>query len=313
MGGKWDSALKQLIKINPQHFISWLIEGAEYIGELSPHLNRSLDMDALHEVSANGKRFAVHIEFQRRTDTDMAKRVWEYNVLATRFLDYDVVSYVIYLKEDGTVASSPYIRSHPIDDSELHRFYFINVKLWEIPVELFKGTELVALLPLVPLTQNGATHRIIEETVTDIERLVENETTKNELVSLTLTLASLAFLGDKQEQDWLIRRFRMQHDLLHDTPIYQLILEEGREEGIQQGIQQGIQLAHQQKIQEQRNIVQRIVQTKFPKIARISIDKTNEMVDEKKLQDLIVYVSIAQNEEDARQYLLEIDTPETSD
>ena len=39
MAGKWDSTLKQLIKINPQHFISWLLEGAEYIGELSPQLH----------------------------------------------------------------------------------------------------------------------------------------------------------------------------------------------------------------------------------------------------------------------------------
>ncbi len=303
MAGKWDSTLKQLIKINPQHFISWLVEGAQYIGELSPHLNRSLDMDALHEVAVNGKHFAVHIEFQRRADADMAKRVWEYNVLATRFLDFSVVSFVIYLKEDGIAASSPYIREHPIDGSELHRFNFTNIKLWEIPVELFKGTELVALLPLVPLTQNGATHEIIEETVNDIERLVEDETVKNELVSLTLTLASLAFLGEKKEQDWLVRRFRMQHDLLHDTPIYQLILEEGREEGIQQGLQQ----AHQKEIQEQRIIVQRVVQTKFPKIARLAIDKTDTIVDEKKLQDLIVYMSIAQTEADARQYLLDID------
>ncbi len=198
----------------------------------------------------------------------------------------------------------------------LHCFNFTNVKLWEIPVELFKGTELVALLPLVPLTQNGATHEIIVETVNDIERLVENETVKNELVSLTLTLASLAFLGEKKEQDWLVRRFRMQHDLLHDTPIYQLILEEGREEGIQQGLQQGIeqtlQQTLQQKLQDQRIIVQRIIQTKFPKIARLAIDKTDTIADEKKLQDLIVYMGIAQTETDARQYLLDIDKQDTN-
>ncbi len=264
-------------------------------------------MDALHEVSANGKRFAVHIEFQRRADVDMAKRVWEYNVLASSVLDYAVVSFVIYLKEDGMIASSPYIKRHPIDGTEIHRFNFTNIKLWETPVEILKHTELVALLPLVPLTQNGATHEVIEETVSDIEQTVADETVKNELVSLTLTLASLAFLGKKEEQDWLIRRFRMQHDLLHDTPIYQLILEEGREEGIQQGTEQAFQQALQKKIQDQRVLVQRIVQTKFPKIARLAIEKTDMIADEKKLQDLNVYMSIAQTEADARQYLLDID------
>lgn len=103
----------------------------------------------------------------------------------------------------------------------------------------------------------------------------------------------------------------MQHDILWDTPIYQLILEEGREEGIQQGIQQGVEQAHQKKIQEQRTIVQRVVQTKFPKIARLAIDKTEAILDEKKLEDLIIYMSIAQIEADARQYLLDIDKQDT--
>lgn len=304
MAGKWDSTLKQLIKINPQHFISWLLEGAQYVGELSPHLNRSIDMDAMHEVMIDGKPFAIHIEFQRRAETNMAKRLWEYNVLASCMLGYTVMSFVIYLKEDGIIAPSPFIQGHPRNGSEIHRFYFTNIKLWEIPVEILKHMGLVALLPLVPLTQNGATHEVIEETVSDIERLVQDEIVKNELVSLTLTLASLAFLGKKEEQDWLIRRFKMQHDLLHDTPIYQLILEEGREEGIQQTLQK--------KIQDQRIIVQRVVQTKFPKIARLAIEKTEVIADEKKLQDLIVYMSIAQTEADARQYLLDIDKQETN-
>ncbi len=206
------------------------------------------------------------------------------------------------------IALSSYIQVHPIDGSEVHRFNFTSIKLWEIPVEILKNTELVALLPLVPLTKDGATHEAIEETVSDIEHFVDDETVRRDLVSLTLTLASFAFLGKKEEQDWLVRRFRMQHDILWDTPIYQLILQEGREEGIQQGIQQTLQ----QKLQEQRALVQRVVQTKFPKIARLAIEKTDAIVDENKLQDLIVYMGIAQTEADARQYLLDIDKPETN-
>lgn len=132
MAGKWDSTLKQLIKINPQHFVSWLLAGAQYVGELSPHLNRSLDVDALHEVMIDGKRYAIHIEFQRRTEANMARRIWEYNVLASSILGYTVISFVIYLKEDGIVATSPFIQPHP-NGSDIHRFYFTNIKLWEVP------------------------------------------------------------------------------------------------------------------------------------------------------------------------------------
>ena len=252
MAGKWDSTLKQLIKINPQHFVSWLLEGAQYVGELSPHLNRSIDMDALHKVMIHG---------------------------------------------------APFIQPHP-NGSDVHRFYFTNVKLWEVPKEVFTQVELVALLPLVPLTRNGASHEAIEEAIADIEHLVEDEIVRTDLVSLTLTLASLAFIGKKEEQDWLLRRFRMQHDLLHDTPIYQLILEEGREEAFEQ--------ARQERLQEQRTTIQRIVQTKFPQIARLAIERTEVMTDSKKLQDLIVFMSIAQTEADARQYLNDVNKQDTN-
>jgi len=136
---------------------------------------------------------------------------------ASCVLGYTVISYVIYLKKDGAVAESPFIQKHP-DGSEIHRFYFTNVKLWEIPTEMLKQIGMVALLPLVPLTHDGAKHEAVEETVDDIENLVQDENVKRDLVSLTLALASLAFLGKKEDQNWLIRRFRMQHDLLSDTP-----------------------------------------------------------------------------------------------
>ena len=101
----------------------------------------------------------------------------------------------------------------------------------------------------------------------------------------------------------------MQHDILCDTPIYQLALEQGREVGIQKGIQQ----AHQEQLQEQRATVQRIVQAKFFKLARLAIRKTEAITNTEKLQDLIVYMGIVSNEADARQYLLDIDKPDAND
>lgn len=165
---------------------------------------------------------------------------------------------------------------------------------------MFTQIGFVTLLPLVPLTQHGASHENIEETISDIEHLVEDDIVRKDLVSLTLTLASLAFVGKKEEQDWLLRRFRMQHDILWDTPIYQLILEEGREE-------------ERTKLQKQeRFTIQRIVKAKFPRLAQLAIDKTEAISDMEKLQNLNVYVSVAQTEADARQYLNEIDKQETN-
>lgn len=123
MAGIWDSNLKRLVGANPQHFVTWLLAGAQVIRELSSHLNRAIDIDILCEVMLNGQRVAFHLEFQRYRDLDMAKRVLEYNVFASCKFDCTVISFVIYLKKDGNIIESPLILTLP-DDREILRIQF---------------------------------------------------------------------------------------------------------------------------------------------------------------------------------------------
>jgi len=78
-------------------------------------------------------------------------------------------------------------------------------------------------------------------------------------------------------------------------------------------MQQSAQQNFQKTLQEQRSIIQRVVQTNFPKLARLAIEKTEATSDITKLQDLNVYLSIAQTEADARQYLLDVNKQDASD
>lgn len=43
-GGIWDSNLKQLVTSHPQDFVTWLLEDARIVRELSEHLNRPLTL-----------------------------------------------------------------------------------------------------------------------------------------------------------------------------------------------------------------------------------------------------------------------------
>jgi hypothetical protein len=82
MAGSWDSQLKMLVAIAPQDIISWLLTGARLESELSPHLpGRNIDADILYQVNIDNHTCLLHIEFQRLGNYEMAKRVWEYNVL----------------------------------------------------------------------------------------------------------------------------------------------------------------------------------------------------------------------------------------
>ncbi|MBA2284669.1 MAG: hypothetical protein H0W02_04240 [Ktedonobacteraceae bacterium] len=59
-----------------------------------------------YNITSDDFPAVLHIEFQRYRDGDMARRMWEYNVLATCNLKLPVISIVIYLIRDGQILSA---------------------------------------------------------------------------------------------------------------------------------------------------------------------------------------------------------------
>src|ERR1700738_1899901 len=103
MPGPWDSAMKDLLRKNPQQFTEWLVEGSTFIEALSIELKRRdtyIHADGLYKVMLQGELVLLHIEFQKRQDPNMAERLLEYNIQANReYGPLPVYSYVIYLVE----------------------------------------------------------------------------------------------------------------------------------------------------------------------------------------------------------------------
>ena len=71
----------------------------------------------------------LHVEFQKRRDGNMSKRLWKYNAQATIITDLPVYSFVVYLLRDGNVVQSPYELPFP-GKRVVHLFFFDTVKLW---------------------------------------------------------------------------------------------------------------------------------------------------------------------------------------
>ena len=94
------------------------------------------------------------------------------------------------------------------------------------------------------------------------------------------------------------------HDILRDAPIYQLILQEGRHEGLQEGLEkgreEGLEQAREQALQLLRQTIGRIVAERFPKLNRLARKQVVFAENIDVLQNLIVKLSIAQNEQEAR-------------
>jgi len=281
----YDDAMKKLVGGNPQDLVSWILPGAQYGQQLPFELSvENIYADGLLQVSLDGKEFLAHFEFQSSYDRHIGERLLEYNVLASRQYDYlPVYSCVIYLKNQSEVPSSPFIRGLP-NGEEVVRFHYRRIELGKIIAGELLQTGLVGLLPLLPLTKDGARREVVEEMITG---LVSAE--KTESLWIGYALASRVL---KDDLKWLKRRFAMLEDFLRDTPVYQEVLAEGMEKGLEKGLE------------AQRQTLLDIVQERFPAIARLAKRQADVIEDPEVLRHLTVKISIVKTSQEAEQYLL---------
>ena len=304
----WDRSLKRLFRAAPRDFAEWLLPGCHFIRIVSSELNgdesEAIYSDILFEVMVNGLLALLHVEFQSSSDSQMAERLWEYNLKAIRQYRCPVWSIVLYLKKDGEVAESPLIRDFPTD-RVVHRFDFEVIKLWELLTEDLARKGLPGLLPLLPLTKDGARREVVEDVITGLLSL-EKEL-RNELLTLAYGLASLAFgQRNKVEQQWLRRRFALMYDMLRETPAFQDIIKEGLEEGLEKGLKMGREEGKGEgQLEALRRTLMHVVEARFPNLARLAKGQAVVIDDPDELDRLIVKISIAQNSKEARGYLLD--------
>jgi len=286
----YDDAMKKLVGGNPQDLVTWILPGAQFGQQLPFELSvENIYADGLLQVSLDGKEFLAHFEFQSSYDRHIGERLLEYNVLASRQYDYlPVYSCVIYLKNHSEVPVSPLIRGLPTGE-EVVRFHYRSIELGKIIAGELLQTGLVGLLPLLPLTKDGARREVVEEMITG---LVSAE--KSESLWIGYALASRVL---KDDLKWLKRRFAMLEDILRDTPVYQEVLAEGEEKGLEKGIKEG-------ELRAQRQTLLDIVQERFPAIARLAKRQADVIEDPEVLRHLTVKISIVKTAQEAEQYLL---------
>ncbi|HLL80281.1 MAG TPA: hypothetical protein VKT25_12315, partial [Ktedonobacteraceae bacterium] len=154
--------------------------------------------DQLSEIQLNGERVLLHLEFQRNHDPDMAERLWDYNVRATRRYKCNVWSCVIYLKK-GTTLDQPYMLRALSIGWNIHRFDFSIVRLWEVPTEELWEKGLQGLYPLLVLTREGARREVVEGVISEL--VPSPAANAADLLALTFGLASLTF-EKEDDQHW---------------------------------------------------------------------------------------------------------------
>lgn len=288
--------MKRLIRLYPQHFVTWLLGNAIFKRALSIELkNWTRETDFLLEVLLEGVETLLHIEFQSADDASMEQRMLEYNVLATREHNRKVFSCVIYLRKDSNIAKSPLVWKLS-NGKEILRFHFEVIKLWEIPVEILTQSGLVGLLPLVPLAKGGEQHEAVEEMITELVAHKEYG-----LLQLAKTFASLVY-KDKADHEWLERSFTVYRSILEDSWVYQEIIQKGMEQGLQQGLQQGFQ---QGELIALRQAMLDVIEEKFPEVVPFVEKPLENITDKAVLRRLLVKMITVQSPQEVIQIMLE--------
>ena len=153
---EWDQSLKFLAQTNLQSFVSMLLEDAKFLGERDKELqSRTIHADLVYEVQWHGEHIILHVEFQRSRDENMARRVWEYNVLIECTMQLPVYSVVLYLVKDGNAIEPLYERRLCMGEL-IHHFQIRNLKMWEIDASELRRPGMEGMFPLLMLTRDGA-------------------------------------------------------------------------------------------------------------------------------------------------------------
>lgn len=311
MAKLWDDLMKMLVGANPQHFVSLLLSGAQFESELVTELkSRTIEADLLYIVIWNDQKVVLHVEFQRRRDGNMGKRLWEYNILTTYLSGLPVCSFALYLRKDGNIVKPPYQQMLP-DGEVVHLFYFRNIQLWELSAEVLKQPGVEGMLPLLPLMKGGSERQAIEEMIASL-----GAAGKQDLLPLGYAFAALV-LDSEGERDWLRKRFDMLKDILEESWAYQEMVQKGLEKGFSQGIEQGLEKGLEKgieqgiekgKLEALRQAIVDVVEERFPEIIALTKKQVNAIEDPALLRRLNVKMSIAQTTHEAEQSLTALDT-----
>lgn len=277
-----------------------MLPGAKFQEERDKELQaRTVEADLLYNVVYKRRKIILHVEFQRRADKRMARRVWEYNVLTNCLIGLPVYSVVIYLakSKSGKIVESRYKEEIA---GQLRLLDFQSIKLWEVPAKVLNQKGLEGLLPLLPLTQGGKSREVVEETIAQLQA-----TGHQDLLPLSYAFAALVFTKTADKL-WLKERFEKMHDILEGSWAYQEMVQKG----LLQGLLQGREEVRQQAALAIQQASINLVVGHFPELEELAKTRITAIDNLERLQQLILDLSISHTREQMERVLLSLDAQE---
>jgi len=210
-------------------------------------------------IQKDGQESIVLIEIQTVFSREFVLRLIDYTVRYMLKYNIEVTPFVLLLKPSSK-ATGVYTDKRLI-------FRYEIVRLWEKKAEDFRGD--ITIYPFIPLMDGGL------DMLEDAEQQLYNDKNLSVETKADLLTAMAIFTGmrDKELAQKLMERRR---DIMIQSPIYDVIKEEGMKEGVKEG-----------SLKEGREMILTALDEKFGKLLSDVSETLSNINDTKKLEILL--------------------------
>lgn len=216
---KYDIAAKILLELAKkeilQNFLGIKVSSAELIDELPGETFRvKRDDFPMRVKKKSGKDIIVVLELQTSWDKKKCLDLLDYRNDFKRKYELPVKSCMMLFTKSGTA------KNFYKDEEVVFRFNLI--KMWELPAKKYASEKFIKLWPFVPLMKGGL--KLVDK--------IERELYKSNIprdVKMDLLTILFIFTGLMDEK-LAIKLLERRRDLMIESPIYDVIKNEGREE-----------------------------------------------------------------------------------
>ncbi|MHB8599804.1 MAG: RpnC/YadD family protein [Ktedonobacteraceae bacterium] len=297
----YDNLLKSLFEGQEKQLLPIFLPGAEYLATLNVEVVRPpLRVDRVYRVKYKGKKSIAHIEFESRSNNDMADRLLEYHAYLRRKYKLPVISIIVY-PFPTKMAESPL--KETFDDEELLIFRFRVFPLWEQQADQYINEQAVVMYALLP-TMAGANASLLHKAIDDMVKYYKGNDAKlaAELRWMGIVLRRVRTLprGEKRE---IQERLNMWDDLMERDPKMRKIRKESEAKGLAEGEAKGKVLGLAEGLQK---AVITAVKLRFPPLTELAQQKVSRVRQPDVLNLLLDQVTAVPDEDAARSLLDQI-------
>ena len=231
-----DIGSKRLISLAPTSWVQWVtqipdVEVREIITSEFQWVSRESDV-LVSAYSPQDGEFLVLNELQLRYTPAMPQRMRAYAALAEERYNKPTYPVLINILPPGPAVEIVNRYESNFRGLQARQDYQV-INLWEVDAEIVFQQPLPSLIPFVPVLKGGNE----ESTVRQALQILRADQQLNELEPLLAFFASFVLDIPLVQQ---IMRWDMA--ILHESPWYQEILQQGMQQGMQQGLLSGIAL-----------------------------------------------------------------------